>query len=283
VTVHNSCKAAIKDCIEKKYFSVAYLFDEEKTLDLHIHDCYEIFYSISGAKKFLIGEKYYDINPGDVFVINQFENHHVSVDETKNERIVISVFPDFLESISTGQTDLAVCFCKRDGEYSNKIALPKDSQQRFVRLCHKITGTSGYGADIIERAAFTEIMVMLNDTFQNLHSDEKDNFQFAYNRMVNDVIQYINAHIGEKLTVSGIAGEFFVSESYLCRIFKLETGTTMNKYLNSRRISIAKALLKNGASATEACAESGFNDYANFVKTFKKSVGIPPKQYARMD
>ena len=72
-----------------------------------------------------------------------------------------------------------------------------------------------------------------------------------------------------------------MSESYICRIFKSATGTTINKYINARRISIAKALLSDGANVTEAYEKSGFSDYSNFFKAFTKAVGISPKKYAQ--
>ena len=75
---YTSCKESIQKCLENKYFSIAHLHTEEETMAIHIHDCYEIYYSISGGKQFLIDNKFYDINPGDLFVINQFESHYVS-------------------------------------------------------------------------------------------------------------------------------------------------------------------------------------------------------------
>lgn len=74
-----------------------------------------------------------------------------------------------------------------------------------------------------------------------------------------------------------LAEHFFLSESYICRIFKLSTGTTINKYITARRISIAKSLLSNGLSINDVCIKCGFNDYSNFLKAFKKAVGYDLK------
>ena len=71
----NSCKTAIENCERTKTFSVAHLYKEEKTMDMHIHDCYEVYYSISGGKQFLIDNCFYPISPGDLFIINQYESH----------------------------------------------------------------------------------------------------------------------------------------------------------------------------------------------------------------
>ena len=98
---------------------------------------------------------------------------------------------------------------------------------------------------------------------------------------MDDILAYINQNIASPISIEQLAGEFFLSESYICRIFKSATGTTINKYINARRISIAKALLSDGANVTEAYEKSGFSDYSNFFKAFTKAVGISPKKYAQ--
>jgi YesN/AraC family two-component response regulator len=109
--------------------------------------------------------------------------------------------------------------------------------------------------------------------------ESKDNYQ--YNSQVADILEYINKNISNELTIKSLADNFYLSESYICRIFKAETGTTINKYLTARRISIAKSLLDVGLSVTEVCEKSGFHDYSNFLKAFTKAVGISPKKYSQ--
>ena len=103
---------------------------------------------------------------------------------------------------------------------------------------------------------------------------------YKYNNQIQDIINHINDKVTEGITVKSIAKHFFLSESYICRVFKLATGTTINKYITARRISMAKSLLSNGASINDVYIECGFNDYTNFLKSFKKAVGVSPKKYA---
>ena len=102
-----------------------------------------------------------------------------------------------------------------------------------------------------------------------------------YKRQAEDILEYINQNIKNTITIKHLATHFYLSESYICRIFKATTGTTINKYVTARRISIAKSLLASGLSVNEAAAESGFNDYSNFLKAFTKAVGLSPKKYAK--
>ena len=98
----NSCKEAMAESMEKKYFSVAHLYKDEKAMDMHIHDCYELYYSISGGKQFLIDNKLYDVAPGDIFLISQYDSHYLTqIDKELHERIVIMIDPDFTGFFST--------------------------------------------------------------------------------------------------------------------------------------------------------------------------------------
>jgi len=277
-----SCKAAISECLKNKYYAIAHLHKEEKIMDMHIHDCYEIYYSISGGKQFLIDNRFYDINPGDLFIINQFESHYLTqINNMVHERIIISIHPDFLKEISTIQTDLSYCFTERNQVFNHRISLNKEQQHRFLYFIGKITTSNEFGSDIIERVAFMELMVLLNSLFINNNRSEIVDSNFQYNQQVQEILTYINQHITETITVERLAEQFYLSTSYICRIFKATTGTTINKYINARRITIAKSLLTMGFGVSEVCEKCGFNDYSNFLKAFTKAVGISPKKYAQ--
>lgn len=286
-----SCKIAIENCLRDGTFSVAHLYKEEKAMDMHIHDCYELYYSISGGKQFLIDNRFYPISPGDLFVINQYESHKLSqVDSMIHERIVFSIHPDYTKRLSTASTDLDLCFSHRPVGFQHRLSLSKEQQQRFLYYVNKILSADGYAHDIIEQAAFMELLVMINSLSASLSAIADSAVReietpdppnaYKYNRQVDDILVYINRNISSPISIELLAGEFFLSESYLCRIFKSATGTTINKYITARRISIAKGLLNEGLSVSEVFDRSGFTDYSAFFKAFTKAVGISPKKYA---
>lgn len=278
----SSCKIAMENCERTKTFSVAHLYKEEKAMEMHIHDCYELYYSISGGKQFLIDNRFYSIAPGDLFIINQYESHKLTqIDNHVHERIVLSVHPDYVKRISTTDTDLNYCFSNRGEQFQHKISLNKEQQKRFLYYINKITSARGYAHDIVEQAAFMELMVLIN-TLSTATPAEVVESQYKYNHQVDGILAYINANIGQTITVEQLAEHFYLSESYICRIFKQATGTTINKYITARRISIAKAHLNEGASVGEAFEKSGFGDYSNFFKAFTKAVGVSPKKYANL-
>lgn len=291
----NSCQQAIENCLSSRTFSIAHLYKEEKAMDMHIHDCYELYYSISGGKQFLIDNKFYTIAPGDLFIINQYESHKLTqIDTGIHERIVVNVHPNFVKALSTTDTDLDHCFTNRSPRFQHKVSLNKEQQQRFLYYIDKITSANGYAHDIVEQAAFMELLVLINTISQELckaalpKQIQAVNIQdgtvssYKYNHQVDDILAYINQNIAHPITIEQLAEHFYLSESYICRIFKTATSTTINKYITARRISIAKALLNEGLSVSEAYERSGFSDYSNFFKSFTKAVGVSPKKYANL-
>ena len=282
---HTSCKVAIEDCLTSGTFSVAHLYKEEKAMDMHIHDCYELYYSISGGKQFLIDNCFYSIEPGDLFIINQYESHKLTnVDSLVHERIVFSIHPDYAKRLSTAATNLDACFSSRVEGFQHKLSLNKEQQNRFLYFVDKITSAGGYAHDVIEQAAFMELLAMINSLVASAaletHALPESIHSYKYNSQVDDILAYINKNIDSPISIEHLAAEFFLSESYICRIFKSATGTTIGKYITARRISIAKALLKEGRSVSEAYELSGFTDYSSFFKSFTKAVGVSPKKYA---
>lgn len=282
MTVFTSCEQAIQDCLQQQTFSVAHLYSGEKTMDMHIHDCYEIYYSISGGKQFLIDNKVYSVAPGDLFIINQFESHRLSdVDSTSHERIILNIHPNFVKALSSEMTDLDECFSKHLSDFCHKISLSKENQSRFLYHVDKLASADGYGSDIIQRATLLELLVMLNRlSSYNASDDAVVNYKLDH--QVDQILAYINQNISNQITIQTLSEHFYMSPSYLCRIFKKATGTTVGKYINARRITIARALLSEGSSVTQAYERSGFTDYSSFFKTFTKVVGVSPKKYATL-
>lgn len=281
---YSSCKQAIQSCLESKTFSLAHLYSDEKTMSMHIHDCYEIYFSISGGKQFLIDNQFYDVQPGDVFLINQYESHYLTqVLQELHERIIICIHPDFLKSLSSGTTNLDYCFHCRNTISPHRIRLSEEDQKRFIYLIHRLTGIHGYGSDILEKSVFSEIMVFLNKIFYDHRKTDFDSpdIEISYHGQIDGILTFINQNITNALTIDMLSEHFHLSTSYLCRIFKSATGMTINKYITAKRISLAKACLGNGLSVSETCDKCGFNDYSNFLKAFTKAVGITPGKYSQ--
>lgn len=102
------------------------------------------------------------------------------------------------------------------------------------------------------------------------------------NSIINEVITYINRHYSENITIEHICKNFSCSRSYICHAFKKETGRTPHEHLTAVRIRSAKSLLLySNLSISEIAFSVGFNDSNYFSNTFKKCVGVSPRDYRK--
>lgn len=82
------------------------------------------------------------------------------------------------------------------------------------------------------------------------------------------------------LDIPALARSAHVSESHFSRSFKAAFGETPHRYLLSRRMERAKALLRMGdLSVTEVCLEVGFTSLGSFSSQFRRFVGESPTAY----
>jgi AraC-like DNA-binding protein len=85
----------------------------------------------------------------------------------------------------------------------------------------------------------------------------------------------------EELRIEQIAKEVSLDRRYLSRIFKKETGKTIQEYLLSTRMKYACIFLKDGRSVSECAALCGYSDLPNFSKMFKRTYGISPTEFQK--
>lgn len=292
--LHTSYNAAFQAALASQTFAIARLQHIKLPMNIDTSGCYKLFYFISGAKKFHIDHYIYDIEPGDLFFVNQREWHYFSQinEKDSHERIVIFIYPEFLKTLCTEQTDLCTCFLHKDNPWEHKLRLQPKDCDKLSYLIHKFTAANGYGEDIFALSIFLELMVFINRACHRQHQMQTAaeprrhtattlEASLSGSKQISPILSYIDSHITEDLSLELLSRQFYVTPSYLCRIFKKGTGTTIHKYITAKRITLAKDLLTQGYSVTEACNMSGFKDYNGFLKSFVSAVGIAPKKYAQ--
>ncbi len=97
------------------------------------------------------------------------------------------------------------------------------------------------------------------------------------NEHVVKILNYIEEHITEKLTLQVMCSYVNLSREYTSYIFKKEMGKTLTDYVNERKMLLAKELILNGEmSLTDISTYLGFDNYNYFSRLFKQYLGITP-------
>lgn len=100
-------------------------------------------------------------------------------------------------------------------------------------------------------------------------------------KYVEQAIDFIRNHYSDpQISISRVAAELDISESYLSRVFKKETDYTFNAYLTNYRIHVALRLLKDyRVKVYEVAQQVGYLDTTYFSTLFKKYTGLTPSDY----
>lgn len=110
-------------------------------------------------------------------------------------------------------------------------------------------------------------------------ADTEQNRNLASIKMVLD---YINEHYQEQLTVKELTEMSNYSEYYFMKLFKQYTGKTVASYLNDFRLEKAKVLLLHSdRSITEIALDVGFNNTSYFIKKFQQANLVSPHKYRK--
>ena len=274
-----SCGNAVEYATETKTFGLFYSEHSEPTSEIHIHECCELLLCLRGGKSFLIDGNVYDIEDGDLFMINQFEAHKIITNqESKFARYIMHIHPTFLYAASDSELNLGDCFYNFSTGTHNKIHLNATEKAKLISLFEEIRADHDYGDSFRKRMAAMQILFTVNK-MNATHSEPTPNASPSRHRTVQLAIDYINNNYSQDLTLDTISKNAYVSANQLCKFFKMYCNTTVSKYIVSKRITEAKKLLAEGRSVTDTAFMCGFNDYANFIRVFKKTVGTPPGKY----
>ena len=99
-------------------------------------------------------------------------------------------------------------------------------------------------------------------------------------RRLRRVMDYIDSHLGENLSIEVLANEACLSPFHFARAFKAATGTAPHRYVTDRRIEYAKSLIGEGRLPLAEIAElCGFSSQTHLTRWFKRLAGTTPAAY----
>ncbi len=241
---------------------------------MHVHDSCEIFHFISGNGYYTVEGNNYKLEPGSIMLMRNSEAHKLHIEtDTPYERFVVHFSP---ESIFGEKSDVYEFIHSRPLGVGNKLTC-SGASLAYITLCFdRMSRAISSGASREEiHSFFRPVLYELMRTNQST-PDEAPEANSAAESLVSEIILYINNNLTELKGMEFIEQNFYFSRSYLNRIFKKATGSTIWDYVIVKRLMKARNLILSGKPALAASMECGFADYSSFYRQYKKKFGVSP-------
>ena len=258
------------------------------------HNCYELYYLKRGKSQYMIEATQYNVNEGEILLINKNELHSVTIDFEKGyDRYVFQfttypfladqkILELFDELLQTSHRIISADLVKKYNlihyfEEFERIGLESNcNSMSFEPVKENATQQ-----DILFSSKITAIIYMLlaniieNLTTKDLvHNTQKE----APQTLIDKSLQYIYTTIEQPFSLDDMAKHLFVSKFYLCREFTKYMNLSPKKYVLIKKIFLARTLIHEGMPAMEVAQKMGFSNYSTFFYNYVNIIGTSPSE-----
>lgn len=228
----------------------------------HLHAYYEILFFFRGNVAFSVESEQKKLEPGDIVLVQPGKYHFATVGKETYERCVVSFFSSILPaSLQKKIANIGPFFV---------------SDPPLKHLFHELEDIPSDYADpddqeIIFQCRLDEILIRLAEG-ANASSAE------SYNALTRSVLAYLDSHISEPINISRMSEELHYSKSHISNAFTKSMNCSLMRYVRSKKIMAAHALIESGVKPKKAAEECGFEDYSTFYRSYCKIIGHSPSR-----
>ncbi|MEH7374737.1 AraC family transcriptional regulator [Neobacillus drentensis] len=269
---------------------------ESNIFNFHSHQEYEIYFFHSGDCKYLINNRIYELQPGDIILLDGMTLHKPNPRTGSTyTRSMLHFSPTWLQELLTalGIPNLLDPFKKLN---NCLLRTRYDEAGQFVDGRIKEIAASleqineemqrtGKKNELLEAEVKLELVQLLLGIFK---MSQKELSQVTSKKTEKEhhaeaIASWINEHFSEKISLDRVATELNLSKYYASHVFKEITGFTVMEYVMGCRLNQVKYLLEMepDRTLTEVSRVTGFESVAHFSRYFKEKVGTTPSRYRK--
>lgn len=247
----------------------------------HAHDYYEFYFFLEGNVSIRIDGAEYPLKPGNMVLIPPGILHQAVIRNTDipYRRFVFWVSESFYTKLSEESEDYVYLMKKAraDGRYisCHDIIAFNALQSKIFRLIEEIHAER-FGRSAQISLCVQDLLLHLNRT---AYEKEHPSTAEAELGLYEHLLQYIETHLDEELSLDSLAQKFYVSKYHIAHVFKENLGLSVHRYITKKRLSLCRDAILSRREIGEAFLLCGFKDYSSFFRSFKKEFGLSPKEY----
>ncbi len=236
-------------------------------------DWFSIFLLLDGTVDYVIEGKKVHVTPKDIVLVSNNEIHYSIVkNDNMCDYILLMINLEFF--IKNNCTEFDDMVFNRTLGSDNIIDAQKVLNSGIFDIFKRL---DSYAKE--QPVCLTVLNSVIIELLYNLNRQVKKSNNSNYkHEKIKNILTYINSNLSEDLSLDDIATKFFLTKQHLCKIFKENTGFTVNKYISYKRIVVVRELCLKGMQLSQACSEAGFNDYSAFYRAYSKIMHEPPRK-----
>ena len=247
----------------------------------HEQSVYEITYVLSGSGSFHVDSHTYGMEKGDLLITRKGEMHNIVSSESDPLRYFYLGF-DFSEPVRSEHVFQLKRFFDQSGEV--KVSNSRGVQEPFMKILSEFISDDVLSNLLIE-AYMHEIICGVYQIFSRRYyrSYLLSGSNNADEKLVYDVINYIDVNLESMENLSALSSAFGYSYTHIAQKFSALTGESLKAYHTKRRFEKANEYLREGYSVTKVAELMGFKSIHAFSRAYKKYVGIAPREYKKRE
>ncbi|MFV0413540.1 MAG: AraC family transcriptional regulator [Oscillospiraceae bacterium] len=256
----------------------------------HSHNELEIAIFQSGSGTYLVNNKLdYSVKPGDIFVFASGEKHYMPVVDLEQDLVTMGVHfnPQFIWSPRNDMFSMRFLdiFFNRNASFQHRLDRNNPSTEMVRNLLLQMDQELTLKKEdyaLMVKIQLLSILVILNRDYGYTVSSTANTIDKQNMKQIEGAIRYIDEHFKENITLEQLAAIANMSKSYFALLFKTLNGFTAWNYINNKRVQYAiEQLSETNTPVIEIAYNCGFNNSANFNKTFRKVTGTTPSEYRK--
>lgn len=246
---------------------------EDFYYDGEIHDFWEMIYAKEGAITISEDDKIYELSARQAVFHKPMEFHRLKCRKGQKAELVIISFSsagNLIDPLGNGVFELNL--------YLEQMLFDTLKQINSAFDCREIPLKPSGKNPVEENLSLSKLETLLLSILAEISPSRKESYSVgAYN--YKRIIEVMNCHLDENLSVDEIASLCCLSTSNLKKTFKVYAGCGVTEHYNRLRILRATEYLKSGMSVTDISRKMSFSSVGYFSNVFKRETGRSPLQY----
>lgn len=258
------------------------------SLDFHTHKEYELVLLHGGNCRFLVGNQFFYLQPGQLLMLDGMTIHkaYVSGDPQDYERSVLRFDSDWIRPLLQ---DINLERLLNMFE-ENSSGLIRIFKKRDEAIIENMIGEIATLVDLEEnrlneaRLKLAVVQLLIQISISTDYIIRKDQgFRDEKTEIAEKVSNFLFKNYHRSISIDDVSQAVNLSKSYMSHVFKEVTGHTIMTYLMQYRLSKARSQITQEPNQLikVISQENGFESEAHFSRFFKKNIGLSPSQYKK--